>query len=190
MLEVPQDGVVAIYGGSFNPPHVGHAMVARWLTWTGQVDAVWLVPVFRHAFEGRHDKTLASFDERVAWCRAFAADLGAGVGVCTVEAELPVPSFTIDTLRHLRSQYPHLRFRLVIGSDALPHLHAWRAWDSIEREFAPLTVGRQGHPAPGPDRVDFPNVSSTEVRARLAAGERVDHLLTAQVRELVCQREW
>lgn len=187
MPEVLQPGVVAVYGGSFNPPHVGHAMVARWLTWTGQVDAVWLLPVYRHAFEGRHDKTLASFDERVSWCRAFAADLGPGVDVCTVEAELPVPSFTIDTLRHLRSQHPHLRFRLVIGADALPHLPAWRDWETIERDFSPIVVGRQGHPAPGEDAVDFPNVSSTDVRTRLAEGRPVAHLLTAGVRALVCR---
>ncbi len=185
MLEVPQSSVVAIYGGSFNPPHVGHAMVARWLTWTRQADAVWLVPVYRHAFEGRHDKTLASFEERVSWCQAFANDLGEGVEVCTVEAELPVPSFTIDTLRHLRDRHPGTRFRLVVGADALPHLPAWRDWDAIEREFSPLMVGRQGHTIPGADVVDFPNVSSTDVRARLREDRPVAHLLTAGVRALV-----
>ena len=190
MSDALQSGVVAVYGGSFNPPHVGHAMVARWLTWTGQADAVWLVPVYRHAFEGRHDKTLASFDERVAWCRAFADDLGPGVRVSTVEAELPVPSFTIDTLRHLRRAHPGLRFRLIIGADAIPHLPAWRDWASIEREFSPLTVGRQGHPAPGEEAVDFPDVSSTDVRLRLAYGRPVDHLLTARVRALVQARDW
>jgi len=183
--EAPQSSVVAIYGGSFNPPHVGHAMVARWLTWTKQADAVWLVPVYRHAFEGRHDKTLAPFDERVSWCRAFADDLGPGVEVCTVEADLPVPSFTIDTLRHLSGCHPELRFRLVVGADALPHLPAWRNWDAIEREFSPLMVGRQGHPVPGSDGVDFPNVSSTDVRARLKDGRAISHLLTAGVRTLV-----
>ena len=60
-----RDRVVAGYGGSFNPPHVGHAMVAQWVVWTGRADAVWFVPVYQHAFEGRHDKTLASFDQRV-----------------------------------------------------------------------------------------------------------------------------
>ena len=47
---------VAVYGGSFNPPHVAHAMVASWLLWTRLVDEVWLVPVFRHAFEGIQEK--------------------------------------------------------------------------------------------------------------------------------------
>ena len=40
-----------MYGGSFNPPHIAHAMVASWLVWSGEVDQVWIVPVYQHAFE-------------------------------------------------------------------------------------------------------------------------------------------
>ena len=62
---------VAVYGGSFNPPHIVHGWVASWLLWTGRVDAVWLVPVYRHAFEDRHDKRLAPYADRMAWCQAM-----------------------------------------------------------------------------------------------------------------------
>ena len=172
---------VAIYGGSFNPPHVGHAMVAAWLRWTGQVDRVWLVPVFRHAFEGRHDKTLAPYEQRVAWCRAMAAEIGPEVEVSEVEARLPTPSFTIDTLDHLARTRPEHRFRLVVGADVLPQLPDWRRWEEIAQRFDPILVGRQGHPSPGPDVVEFPAISSSEIRRRLAAGESVDHLLTRGV---------
>lgn len=177
---------IAVYGGSFNPPHVGHAMVASWVRWTGRADAVWLVPVYRHAFEERHDKTLAPFDERVAWCTAMAADIGAGVDVCTVERDLPVPSFTVDTLRHLSAAHPEHAFRLVVGADVLPQVDAWREWDVIESRFSPVVVGRQGYPTP-PARpsVDFPDVSSSDLRARLAAGAPVDHLVTAGVARLL-----
>ncbi len=186
-----QQKVVAVFGGSFNPPHVGHGMVARWLTWTGWVDAVWLVPVYRHAFEGRHDKRLAPFAARLEWCAAFCADLGPGIEVCGVEAELPVPSYTIDTLRHLRATVPDTRFRLVVGADALPHLPAWRAWEAIAAEFDPIIVGRQGYPIPeSVDAIDFPEVSSTEVRRRIRDGAPVSHLLTRRVRGLVDARAW
>jgi nicotinate-nucleotide adenylyltransferase len=173
---------VAVYGGSFNPPHVGHAMVASWVRWTGRAEEVWLVPVYQHAFEGIHGKRLAPFDERVRWCEALAADLGEGVRVCAVERELPAPSYTVQTLRHLRAAHPDHDFRLLIGADVLPQLPQWRDWQTIAREFSPVVVGRQGHAAPeGVAAVDFPAVSSTEIRARLDAGEPLDHLVTARV---------
>lgn len=179
---------VAFYGGSFNPPHVAHAMVASWLLWTDQVDAVWMVPVYRHAFEGIHDKALAPFEARLGWCRALARDLGvadptapdARLRVLDVEAHLPVPSFTIDTLRHLRDRHPQVQLRPVVGADVLPQLPRWRQWDQLQREFPPVVVGRVGYPGP-PDAVVFPAVSSSEVRRRLRAGLPADTLLTSQV---------
>jgi nicotinate-nucleotide adenylyltransferase len=174
----------AVYGGSFNPPHVGHALVCGWLRWTGLVDEVWLVPVFRHAFEGRQDKTLAPFPERLAWCAAMAADLGPWARVLDVEAQLPVPSYTLDTLRHLRAAHPGAALRLVVGADVLPQVGDWHGWEQIVAEFDPIIVGRQGAPRPpeAPEGcLDFPDVSSTEVRARLLEGRPLGHLLTRSV---------
>ena len=173
---------VAIYGGSFNPPHVAHAMVASWVRWTGAADAVWLVPVFRHAFEDRHGKVLAPFAMRSAWCRAMCAEIGGAVEVCEIEAELPVPSYTLDTLQEHARRHPEHRFRLVVGADVLPQVHAWKGWDQICAGYDPIVVGRVGSPAPGGDVVSFPNISSTEIRARLAAGQEVGHLVPASVR--------
>ncbi|MDP6933491.1 MAG: nicotinate (nicotinamide) nucleotide adenylyltransferase [Myxococcota bacterium] len=175
---------VAVYGGSFNPPHVAHAMVAAWLLWTEQVDEVWLIPVYHHAFEGQQDKKLAVYEDRVAWCRALAQDVGSGVRVDTIESLLPRPSYTIDTLRALSSSHPEHRFRLVIGADVLPQLPRWRDWEAIESEFAPVVVGREGFDGAG-HGVCFPQVSSTEIRRRLSVGDPVDHLLTRSVRELL-----
>lgn len=171
---------VAIYGGSFNPPHVAHAMVASSIRWTGRAEQVWLVPVFRHAFEGLHSKSLAAFEARLSWCEAFAADVGPFVRVCDVERELPTPSYTIATLRHLAAVHPEHQLRLVVGADVLPQLPKWRDWSAIEAEFSPIVVGRAGFPAV-PDAPTFPDVSSTEVRARLEAGRPINHLLTASV---------
>ena len=177
---------IAVYGGSFNPPHVGHAMVASWVRWTAQADAVWLVPVFRHAFENRHGKLLAPFERRMEWCAALAAELGPSVVVCDVERHLPAPSFTVDTLGHPASLHPQHEFRLVVGADVLPQVDEWRRWDEIASRHAPIIVGRQGYPPPeGGHSVDFPAVSSSEVRERLRHGKPVDHLLTSGVQRLI-----
>jgi nicotinate-nucleotide adenylyltransferase len=172
--------VVAIYGGSFNPPHVGHALVAAWLLWTRQADAVWLLPVFRHAFEKRHNKALAPWADRLAWCEAFAQDVDPRVRVEAIEAELPTPSFTVDTLRALSARHPEHAFRLVVGADILGQVDAWREWSTLAATWPPLVVGRAGHPCPGA-LIEFPEVSSTDVRARLRAGAPIDVLVTARV---------
>lgn len=175
---------IAVYGGSFNPPHVAHAMVAAWLLWTDQVDEVWLVPVYQHAFEPWHGKTLAPFDRRLRWCEAMAGDVDARVRVSRVERTLPTPSFTVQTLRALQEAHPEHAFRLVVGADVLPTLPKWRDWEAIAARFQPIVVGRLGYEAPE-GAVVFPDVSSTLIRERLARGEPVDQLLTRSVAALL-----
>jgi len=171
---------VAVYGGSFDPPHVGHALVAGWLLWTRRVDRVWLVPAFSHAF----DKELAPFERRVALCEALAADVDARIEVRAIERDLPTPSFTLNTLRALAQRHPRHRLRLVVGADVLEQLDHWHRWDRIEADFEPIVVGRQGWPAV-PGAPLFPGVSSSEIRGLLARSEPVDHLVTASVAELL-----
>ena len=171
---------IALYGGSFNPPHRAHALVAEWVVQSGAADEVWLVPVYQHALDGQQTKLLAPFPDRLAWCGAMAASLSVPVRVCDVESQLPVPSYSIDTLDHLARSHPSHEFRLVVGADILDQTDQWKRWDEIEEKYAPLVVGREGYPAPGGVPV-FPAVSSTEVRRRLAAGSPVDDLVTPAV---------
>jgi nicotinic acid mononucleotide adenylyltransferase len=106
------------------------------------------------------------------------ADIYANVEA--IEAELPVPSYTVDTLRALASRYPEHQLRLVVGADILPQVDAWRDWPTIAQRWPPLIVGRAGHPSPGA-LIEFPEVSSTDVRQRLRAGLPIEALVTARV---------
>lgn len=164
-------------------------MVAAWLLWTRQVDAVWLVPVYRHAFEGRQDKTLAPYQRRLHWCRLLAEDIGLPVAVSDVESHLPTPSYTIDTLRHLAAQHPEHQFRLVIGADVIPQLPQWHDWPSIAENFSPIIVGRVGHDSP-PGAVSFPGVSSTMIRRNIRAGDPFAHLVTGRVAQDIDEHGW
>jgi nicotinate-nucleotide adenylyltransferase len=167
---------IAVYGGSFNPPHVSHAMVASWLLWTDQVDEVWMVPVYRHAFEGMQEKKLVAYEQRVSWCRMLRDDVDVRIRVSTIESELPTPSYSIDTLSALRDRHPNDEFRLVIGADVLPDLPKWKDWKRIEADFSPIIVGRGGYSCP-PGAVSFPSVSSSEIRFALKEGKIPTHLL-------------
>lgn len=171
---------VGVFGGSFNPPHVGHAMIASYLRWTEQVDVVWFVPAFEHAF----GKSLAPWEQRVHALKALAALVGAEVS--TVESTLPRPSYTIRTLLALQEQNPSVEFRLVMGADVHAQLPLWRDHERIVAEFNPIVVGRDGY-APVPGVPSFPAVSSTEIRERMARGASVDALVPRVVLEAWAQ---
>jgi nicotinate-nucleotide adenylyltransferase len=170
---------IAVYGGSFDPPHVGHLMVTAWLRWTARSDEVWWVPVRGHPFA----KDVRPFDVRVGLCEAAVQALD-GVEVCGVERELPVPSYTIDTLDHLAQRHPDATFRLVVGADVIGQTSKWRRWDEIEARYRPIVVGRAGYP-PVAGAITFPEVSSTDIRGRVRAGRAVDHLVPASILERV-----
>ncbi len=168
---------VAVYGGSFNPPHVGHGMVAAWLQWTGHAEEVWLLPSFAHPF----GRTLAPFGRRLVLCQALAKTVGPFVRVVPIESELPTPSYTLHVLEALAQRHPEHSFRLVVGADVAQQTDQWHKWTEIRDRFDPILVGRQGYPTP-PGAIDFPAVSSTEIRRRIAAGESTQGLLPAAVR--------
>jgi len=166
---------VAIYGGSFNPPHVAHQLACAWVLATAGVEALWMVPTFKHPF----DKQLAPYGDRVVMCERAAAIFGGRVSVSRLEEELGGESYTLRSVQALMERHPGHRFRLVIGADLLAERERWHGWPELKTLVEFIVVGRQGYPgAPG---LQLPRVSSTEVRARLAAGQPVDGLVAAAV---------
>lgn len=169
---------IAVYGGAFNPPHVGHAMVASWIKLTGQADEVWFVPSASHPF----GKEMTSFEQRLEWCKAMARELGPWAIVTAAESALPQPNYTINLLRYLQENLPDDRIRFVMGVDNLLKRDKWFGFNDIEREFAPIFVDRGGIEhnltLASPK---FPDVSSSEVRRLLAEGKPVSHLVPACV---------
>jgi nicotinate-nucleotide adenylyltransferase len=174
---------VAIFGGSFNPPHLAHQMAITGALEIGAVDEVWVVPTYRHAF----GKDLEPFADRVEMCRRMAVRLGPEVTVSTVEAEIGGESRTLYTLERLVELLPGTVLRLLIGADILAETHSWYRWDEVERLAPPLVFGRSGHHSDGCDLV-LPDISSTEARRRLAAGESVRELLPAAVASYIVDR--
>ncbi len=167
---------VAVYGGSFDPPHIGHAMVAAWARWSGLCDEVWLVPVGDHPF----GKVSSTFAARCAWADAMASDVGDFVRVSRVEGERPGPHYTIDTLRTLVARHPGVRFRLLMGADLWPARASWRSWGEIERDFAPIVVGRGAEASPQ-GWPGFPEISSSSIRSWRQQGRDLHGWLTTRV---------
>jgi nicotinate-nucleotide adenylyltransferase len=183
----PATRQVALFGGSFNPPHVGHLLAAAYVRAVAPVDVVLLMPAFLHPF----GKKLAPFEDRLALCAALASQLS-GVEVTDVESRVADGGRTIRTVEYLRSEYPHDRYSLVVGADIVSEWHRWFEFERLATLARPIVIGRMGYtptaPTTGPLAgalflwdVPMPAVSSTDVRNRLAKGSPVEHLVPRAV---------
>jgi nicotinate-nucleotide adenylyltransferase len=167
---------IAVYGGSFDPPHLAHTLVCAYVLSTEAVDRLLVVPASHHPF----DKQLSPFEHRLRMCELAMRDLRR-VEISDAEASLQRPSLTLRTLEHLQRLHPDAALRLVIGSDLLPETPSWHRYDLICELAPPIVVPRAGYPDPEGERPALPNISSTEVRRRLREGLPTDGLLNPAV---------
>jgi len=156
--------IVAILGGSFDPPHIGHVLAVKYLLATGAADRVVVIPVFEHAFA----KPLSPFERRVAWLRA-AFENESGVQISEIERDLPLPNYTLNTVRALSRDLPGQTLRLVVGADVLSDVDKWHHFEELVQLAPLLVLGRAGISHPDAPPAVLPQVSSTQVRARLRA---------------------
>ncbi len=170
---------VALFGGSFNPPHIGHQLAALYVLETAPVDELWFVPCFLHAF----DKQLAAFAQRVALCEALALPLGPRVRVDIIEGQLGGTSRTLSTVKALQAAHPSAKFSLIIGSDLRAERANWFGAEELATLVDFLIVGRAEADPQAP--VAMPAISSTDVRDRLAAGLSVDAQVPRRVLALI-----
>ncbi|HTA90371.1 MAG TPA: nicotinate-nicotinamide nucleotide adenylyltransferase [Polyangiaceae bacterium] len=153
---------IAIYGGSFDPPHISHVLAAVYALKVGGFEQVLVVPVYEHAFH----KKLSPFEHRVRLCELAFAGI-AGVFVSMVERELATPSLTLRTVEHLVREQPECAFRLLVGSDVLADTSKWHAFERIAELAPPYIVARPGYEHPDAHAALLPDVSSTRIRAAL-----------------------
>ena len=151
---------IAIYGGSFDPPHLGHVLSVAWALSSGDVDGLWIIPTWKHVFNKEHG---ASFEERKSMCELAFAPFR-NVEVSDIERRLGGASRTLETLDALEKENPDAVFRLVVGADVLPTTNRWYRWDEVVRIAPPLVIGRQGYPVPEGCPISIPNINSTDIR--------------------------
>jgi len=157
---------VAVFGGSFNPPHVAHVLACSLLLSVEEIDRVLVVPAYKHPFA----KSLAPFQDRVTMCE-LAMGWIAHVQVSRVEEEMGGESRTLRTLEHLAQENPEWVLRLVIGADILAEAPRWFGFEEIGRIAPPIVLARAGFDASGAGPALLPEVSSTQVRAAVARGD-------------------
>ncbi|MBR5394374.1 MAG: nicotinate-nucleotide adenylyltransferase [Bacteroidaceae bacterium] len=166
-----------IYGGSFNPIHLGHVCLAKALADRGLVDEMWLVVSPQNPF--KVDEHLLNDEKRLHLARLAVADVP-GVEVCDREFYLPRPSYMYNTLQLLSTEHPDREFVLVIGADNWERFPNWYRSQDILSAYRVIIYPRPGYTLQDiPQNVtvaDTPllDISSTEIRHRIASDPNYD----------------
>jgi nicotinate-nucleotide adenylyltransferase len=170
--------IVAVFGGSFNPPHVAHVLALSLVLATHEVDRILVIPTFEHPFA----KPLAPYEERMRMCELAMGWLPK-VAVSRIEEELGGQSKTLRTMEHLAKTQPTWKLRLIMGADLLAESPKWFGFDAIRAIAPPLVLGRAGVEMKNAPPPLLPAISSTDVRAKIAAGqwEELAHLVPRDV---------
>jgi nicotinate-nucleotide adenylyltransferase len=165
---------IGILGGSFNPVHIGHMVLASYLSQWKYVDKVWLTLTPRNPLKDPHN--LLPDLKRLAMLHIATKSLS-GIETCDIELSMPTPNYTINTLDTLAKRYPAKKFKLVIGSDNWQIFEKWRDWQRILDEYGVIVYPRPGYEVEnknvdGMELVDAPllNISSTFIRSAIALG--------------------
>jgi nicotinate-nucleotide adenylyltransferase len=180
---------VGVFGGTFDPPHLGHLIAAADACTALDLAHVCFVPAAVPPHKRGQLRTDAA--TRLEMTRA-AIEGDPRFRVEDAELRRPGPSYTVDTLRLLREREPAAALFLLIGADAGRELHTWREPEAIAR-LATVTVLSRSGDQPLPDaslpalrvpvtRID---IAATEVRRRVAAGESIRYLVPDAVRAII-----
>lgn len=181
---------IGIYGGSFDPIHSGHAIVANFVSQCNVVDEVWLMVSRRNPL--KEHSTIASDSERLEMA-ALVAENCPNVRITDIEMSMPVPSYTYDTLTELKKRFPEHDFKIIIGSDSLLNFHNWRNSDKIQREYGVIVYPRPGYPMPAEEPVNMTflngapefSVSSSLIREYVASGWNINYFVPLSVSEYI-----
>lgn len=183
---------LGVLGGTFDPVHVGHVVAAVDARATLHLDRILLV-VAGDPWQKR-DRVVGSASDRLAMVEA-AFDGVDGVEVSPIEVERRGPSVTADTLEAL--QAAHRELFLILGADAVANMSTWKRLDDTRSLATIVVVERDGEHAEPPgdgwrvEHVPIPrlDVSSTEVRERLADGRPIDGLVPPGVVQMIRERD-
>lgn len=178
---------VGLLGGSFDPVHYGHLRAAEWAKETWALDAVWFVPARRSPFKGDPGAPPAARVEMLNL--AIVGNEAFLVEKCELERD--PPSFTVDTLRHLKAHHPASQFVWIVGSDAARDIDKWREIGEIRR-MAEIRILRRPDDSETGTVAGEPfsglAVSSSEIRAAVKQGRSIRYLMPESVRLYVREK--
>jgi len=188
---------LGLFGGTFDPPHLGHLMVAQEVAERLSLDRLLLLVAGLPPH--KLGELLSPPTIRVEMARAAVAG-NPLFGVSEVELDREGPTYTVDTLRHFRVAHPDAELFFLLGADQLAEFHEWQEPEGIAGLVTLVAVGRDGV---GPDQlppvalgsgeelnfmslhVTRVDISSSEVRARVREGRSIQYMVPEDVRRII-----
>lgn len=194
---------IAILGGSFDPPHLGHIFMARQIKETYNLDAVWLLPLFKQGFDRFFEKKLSCYDFRLQMCKLIENSF---IKASTFERDENPNSRTIETLEKLSVKYPEDDFFWVMGTDQLINIQKYFQWEKIIKKHNLIIFPRE-YLLPDLNEIvlkslnvqEIPkniyvmdakdliltNLSSTKIRNRVENDLPIDYMVSPQVNNFI-----
>ena len=177
-----------LFFGSFNPIHIGHLIIANYMATQTDLDQVFLVVSPQNPLKQK--SSLARDYDRLHLARLAIGD-NKNLQASNIEFDLPKPSYTIDTLTHLREKNPKDDLVLIMGGDNLGTLHKWKNYELILRDYEIYVYQRPGYDLG--DLVDHPKVkifdapqmhiSASYIRKCIKEGHSIQYLVAEDVYE-------
>jgi nicotinate-nucleotide adenylyltransferase len=196
---------IGVFGGTFDPAHYGHLLLAEQCREQGGLDQVWFVPAPRPPH--KTDQPLTRFEQRVEML-ALAIAGNPALIVNEVEKDRAGPSFTVDTLAEFQKRHPSDEFFLLVGSDTLRDLPHWYDPVGVLQRAGLLVVVRPNHPVLDPDKlralvqlpadvplrmeiVEMPliDISSRDLRRRVVLGKSIRYFLPRAVEAYIYDKQ-
>ncbi len=178
---------IGLYGGSFDPIHHGHLILAREAREQLGLERVLFIPAAHSPHKLASAPTPGEVRREMVEA-ALAGEPGFALEECDLRRV--GPSFAIETVREVRGRWPDAEFFYLIGHDNVAKLHTWHLYEELRRAVQFVVFGRGEHDAPH----DFPtivrrvDISATEVRTRVARGQSIRYLVPQSVREIIERR--
>jgi nicotinate-nucleotide adenylyltransferase len=181
---------IGLLFGSFNPIHVGHLIIANYMANYTTLDKVWLVVSPQNPLKKYRD--LINTYDRLEMAK-LATDNSTKLEVCDVELRLPQPSYTIDTLAHLKEKYPQHEFALIMGSDNLVSLPKWKNYKLLLRDYQIFVYPRPGyentelatHPSVTITMTPLMELSASFIRQSIAKKKNVQYFVPDAVLDFI-----
>lgn len=175
---------IALLGGAFNPPHLGHLMIAQQILDFTDTDEVWFLPNFGQS----PPKPVASVEDRLAMTKLLHLPK---TRVSTIEIDNNLDGETVHLLPFLPKDHS---FSFIIGSDQLPTFHLWLEWEKLLESMPFYVFPRYGYPNEplyknmkviSHELLIGSNISSSKVRERVGKGLPIDEFVPQQIAEYI-----
>jgi nicotinate-nucleotide adenylyltransferase len=185
---------IGVFGGTFDPPHVGHLVTAVNVRHALDLDVV-LLMVANVPWQKEGSRSITPALDRLAMVEAAVADVP-GLEAGRMEIDTGGPSFTADTLAALARREPGSELFTIVGDDAAAGLTTWERYEEVVARSSMVVVDRPGEPVRLAGDIEWIHVevprlevSSTDLRARFTDGRPLDYLITEAVLDVIEERK-